>query len=161
MQIDDVTVRPLGEASADTQWDWRVVRLLSYWQEARGHKDWPKRADIDPLNLRRILPVCWMVDAIGVPPRFRYRLIGTEVARSLGTDPTGKWLDEAFPLFRPSGLEAEAVEILETGLPTVYDGPPVMASDPRMYAVQRVAVPLSSTGNCADILMGLSVFRYR
>jgi hypothetical protein len=67
--------------------------LYRYWNQKRGARPMPDRADIDPLEIdRAILPHVMLLELIG--PRVRYRLIGTEVAKRSGLDPTGKYVDE-------------------------------------------------------------------
>jgi hypothetical protein len=80
--------------------------LLNYWQTKRGDRSMPARAAIDPLEMRAHIGHLILVDVIGSPPRFRYRLIGSEVTRRVGRDSTGKYLDA---LYSPAVYEAMIV----------------------------------------------------
>jgi len=71
----------------------RIHRLHAYWlAKAKGKV--PARSDIDPVDVRELLPNLMMIDVLGDPPRFRYRLVGTRVVQYTGFDFTGRCIDE-------------------------------------------------------------------
>lgn len=70
--------------------------LLDYWQEKRGDRPMPARADIDPLEFRGVLPQVLIAEVHHAPLRFRWRLIGTDVTKTLGRDQTGKWFADIY-----------------------------------------------------------------
>ena len=71
----------------------RIRKLNDYWQaKAKGRV--PSRSDIDPVDVRELLPNLMMIDMVGDPVRFRYRLVGTRVVQYTGFDFTGRCLDE-------------------------------------------------------------------
>lgn len=71
----------------------RIRTLNAYWQaKAKGRV--PSRSDIDPVDVRELLPNLMMIDMLGEPTRFRYRLVGTRVVQYTGFDFTGRCLDE-------------------------------------------------------------------
>jgi hypothetical protein len=71
----------------------RIRKLNTYWlAKAKGQV--PKRSDIDPVDVRELLPNLMMIDMLGDPVRFRYRLVGTRVVQYTGFDFTGLCLDE-------------------------------------------------------------------
>ena len=71
----------------------RIRRLNVYWQ-ARANGKVPSRSEIDPVDVRDLLPNLVMIDVIGDPARFRYRLVGTRVVQYTGFDFTGRCIDE-------------------------------------------------------------------
>jgi hypothetical protein len=71
----------------------RIHRLNGYWQ-ARANGKVPSRSDIDPVDVRELLPNLMMIDVVDDPARFRYRLVGTRVVQYTGFDFTGRCLDE-------------------------------------------------------------------
>lgn len=71
----------------------RIRKLDGYWR-ARANGKAPSRSDIDPVDVRELLPNLMMVDMVGEPARVRYRLVGTRVAQYTGFDFTGRCLDE-------------------------------------------------------------------
>ena len=52
----------------------------------------PRRADIDPIEIPKLLPHVMLVENAG--GRYRYRLIGTENERAHGINATGCYLDD-------------------------------------------------------------------
>jgi hypothetical protein len=56
----------------------------------------PDRADLDPGDLRSLLPFLMLAEAEHQPFRIRYRLVGTLVAEFSGFDFTGKYFDETW-----------------------------------------------------------------
>ncbi len=71
----------------------RIHRLNDYWQ-AKAKGKVPSRSDVDPVDVRELLPNLMMIDMVGEPVRFRYRLVGTRVVQYTGFDFTGRCLDE-------------------------------------------------------------------
>jgi len=72
----------------------RIRTLNGYWQARSNGGKVPSRSDIDPVDVRELLPNLMMVDVVGDPARFRYRLVGTRVVQYTGFDFTGRCLDE-------------------------------------------------------------------
>jgi hypothetical protein len=70
--------------------------LFDYWNDKRRDRPMPSRADLALRELKTQLAWLTLLD---VPPEgtdFRYRLIGTRVARYFRNDSTGKTVTEAF-----------------------------------------------------------------
>jgi hypothetical protein len=76
----------------------RIQEVAAYWDsKCRGRRA-PSRRDIDPpFELRSYLPHLFMLDVVEPGPRFRLRLVGTEITRAVGGDRTGRFLDEVSP----------------------------------------------------------------
>lgn len=154
----DSRYRYFGEAGPETRWRPELIRFVAYWREKAPDSGVPPRAAIDPLDITDLLPRVWMTDVEHDPFRLRYRLIGTEVAKRIDIDPVRRHVDEVFPGFLNSPLEMEAKTVAHDNILALYDGPPIMASDPALYRVQRVTAPLE--GSPANILIGFNLFYY-
>jgi hypothetical protein len=74
-----------------------VQALHAYWHARCVGDRLPRRQDIEPADLKPLLPYMMVVDVIGEPMRVRYRLVGTKVAVATGLDFTGRFLDELIP----------------------------------------------------------------
>ena len=59
--------------------DARLQDALDYWRLKSAGRSVPRRADIDPLDIPKLLPHLMLVEGSSVC-RYRYRLIGTEAA---------------------------------------------------------------------------------
>src|SRR5262245_35938605 len=71
----------------------RIHRFHDYWKgrKSAGHAV-PLRADVDPTDLRELLPNIVVVEVEQAPTRFRYRLVGTRVVEFNQLDFTGAYL---------------------------------------------------------------------
>jgi hypothetical protein len=73
----------------------RLIRqLFEYWQSKCRDGRLPRRADIDPGEIPRLMPNLMIVDIEHDPFRVRYRLVGTRIVQATGFEFTGKYLDE-------------------------------------------------------------------
>jgi hypothetical protein len=61
--------------------------LYGYWLAKRGARTIPARSHIDPADIRHLLPYLMIIERAG--DQFRYRLVGTAIARAVGYDATG------------------------------------------------------------------------
>ncbi len=82
---------PKRYASADDVESIRVRRTFDYWRSKAPSGQIPRRDSIDPTDLIDVLSCLLIVEVID--DRFRYRLVGTEVAANAGGDFTGCFLD--------------------------------------------------------------------
>ena len=76
--------------------DARLAHVVSCWQRWRGPNLWPARDDIDPFDLRQILPHLFLVEALDGGARFRFILSGAAVRQQLGFELSGRYLDDTF-----------------------------------------------------------------
>ena len=67
----------------------RIAELAAYWESKRHNRFAPKRADIDPTEIRQHVGRLFMVDVLP-DGDYRYRLLGSELVQRMGRDSTGK-----------------------------------------------------------------------
>jgi len=91
--IDRVDLR---EDSALPFTDPRLEQVYLYWRGKAAGRAMPSRADIDPIEIPKLLPDVMLVER-HEDGRYRYRLIGTENTRAHGMNATGRFLDEVLP----------------------------------------------------------------
>jgi hypothetical protein len=72
----------------------QIRQLFLYWQGKCRDGRIPRRADIDPAEIPRLVPNILIVDVEYNPFRVRYRLVGTKVVQATGFEITGRYLDE-------------------------------------------------------------------
>lgn len=70
--------------------------LRNYWEQKRGTRAMPSRADISPAQLKDHLGWVMILDVLPGARDFRYRLIGTLVTQYFSADGTGRTVMEAF-----------------------------------------------------------------
>lgn len=75
-----------------------LQQLQAYWDRCRGDRPMPARADLDPADIKPVLPYLILIDVEPEPLRFRVRLAGTfayEAREGLRVrEMTGRYLDE-------------------------------------------------------------------
>lgn len=131
----------------------RLRRLYDYWRERWRGEAPPARADIDPAELKPLLPNLALVDVEEEPRRFRFRLVGTDIVQRYGEEITGRRLDEV-------GLGCELAAIAEQYDETVREQAPTYCRHelPRpggkRVKYERLLLPLSSDGRRIDMLLG-------
>ena len=74
----------------------KVQTLLQWWLVQRGDSI-PDRSQLDPFDMKSLLPNLFLLDVEHDPFRVRYRLVGTRVREATGFDITGRYLDELLP----------------------------------------------------------------
>lgn len=71
-----------------------VLELHAYWCSKRRGRPMPAPMDIDPAEIRSLLPSLIIAEYVGMPVRVRYRLVGTQQVYYNGLDFTGLYLDQ-------------------------------------------------------------------
>lgn len=139
-----------------------LQEIREYWNAKRGARAMPRRADIDPAELRLHLPFLSLFevlhDAAGLD--FRFRLIGTEIAGQLGRDNTGRTLREvlelADPELRQCMLDACSAAVTQKR-PVLYQGT-LREVGKEFIIFQALRLPLSEDGEKVSMLLGRACF---
>ncbi|MGO1117417.1 PAS domain-containing protein [Rhodovibrionaceae bacterium A322] len=128
--------------------------FLSYWRSKTHRGVLPKRADIDPLDIPKLLPNISLVDVLldQNPVVYRARLLGTEITRHFGRDVTGKAAKQLYDERYLLQLETTYNQILDVRQPVLCKCQ-VPLNDGTMTAYYRFIAPLSSNGEQIDMLM--------
>ena len=131
----------------------RVRQIYEYWESKPDHGSLPSRADIEPLEVPRLLPYIGLVDVVEPgPPRLRYRLLGTHITQALGRDSTGLYFEDVYR----GGMLTDLVETFERIIrlkkPIRYDGDASFGDEAYM-SLEVVHMPLSSDGETVDMIL--------
>jgi hypothetical protein len=145
--------------------DWHpLVRgLYDYWRSIAPDGQLPDgrlpgRQHIVAEDIAPLWSRLWMMDVFRSPLRYRYRLCGTEMVRSLGREVTGAWVDEIHPELIANPQSRERLRFMaETGCATWRRGPPLWTRDPKHRLIETCIVPLASDGRTVDKMLALSV----
>jgi hypothetical protein len=136
-------------------WHPLVGRFYEYWLSAAPAGRLPGRQHIRPEEIPGFLSRLWMLDVCREPLRYRYRLCGTELVRSLGREVTGMWLDEAHPqLLENPDSRGRFRFVVETGRATWRWGAPLWSRHPDHRSIETCIVPLASDGENVDKILG-------
>jgi hypothetical protein len=140
--------------SADLQ------RLLAYWHERRGAREFPRRADVDPLDIRFMLDRIALtevhdpVDAGPVDPgsrRYRLRLVGSFWYRLVGFEMTGMWTHEFRHANQRKLTEDFYMSLLEGRRPRFVQRDVIV--DDQLLHYEIMLLPLSEDGSRISMIM--------
>lgn len=135
-----------------------TFRLLSYWQRARGEREFPALADIRISEITELWHYTFTIALGRTQADHRFQYFGPRLATSFKNDYTGETvvaaMEDNLYLYNTIGFYADAV---------VRRGP-VSESDQFMLDGQEVRhrsliVPLATDGETIDYLMGTTNFK--
>jgi hypothetical protein len=133
-----------------------LAEFLDYWRGKCAGRPMPTRADIDPLDIPRLLPHVYLVDVHEMPLDFTYRLLGTEVIANTEADFSGRRLSE----IKDRGSQGQLLEIYArvwaTGAPSV-DRILYRTKSGNQKYYENVVAPISTDGERVDMLFGASI----
>lgn len=156
IEIEDETLRWIA-ASEDRRWS----RLLEYWRDLADRLGrLPRRAEIDPLSLPKLLPNLFLVDVVragSAAPRFRFRLLGGAITARESVRP-GQFIDE-FEGMRDSerimrhyhNTLGRRISVRSATL--AWDHP-----TKEFITYHALLLPLSEDGREVDTILGLAIY---
>ncbi len=148
--FEDVTAEEVARRIEGCHEDVRAV--YAYWLAKCGARPMPRRADIDPNEIREYLPLVMLVDVTADERRFVYRLVGTREVAERGHDPTGRSVGEAwFGGSREEALGAYEY-VVRNRAPFCYREPYV-APDGRIETEDIIYLPLSEDGERVNMVL--------
>jgi hypothetical protein len=137
----------------------KIRQIVEYWRAIAPADALPGRQHFDPAAVPGLLANLWILDVERAPaPRFRYRLVGTSVARAFDKDLTGLRLDRAHPGFERSAIHGYLSEVVEKRLPAWRVGRPKFFALQDFLRVERVYLPAARDGAHVDMIFALTVF---
>jgi hypothetical protein len=149
-------VPPVQEAGAASILDARIRALYRYWLGKRHGRRAPARADIDPIELRSLLPHIYLFDVVEPGPRLRYRLVGTAIAEMAG-EVTGRFVDELLPPAVYARMHAHYVDVVRNLVGRYYVADMTWRDRPHVR-YHRLLLPLSDDQRAANMLLGISCY---
>jgi hypothetical protein len=139
-------------------WHPLVRQFYDYWLSIAPPGQLPGRRHVEPEKMIPWLSRLWLLDVFREPLRFRCRLVGSEMVRSIGREVTGAWLDEVHPESATNPASRDRFRfIVETGRPTWRRGAPHWRRPPDFPLVESCIVPLAGDGRTVDKILALSV----
>lgn len=128
--------------------------MFVYWDNLRGNRPCPSRADVDPLDIPALLEYVSLADVRSTEPHFVYRLLGTTVVRLLGKDLTGAAVG--------TGVKAsefdhvmQRYETVASGIQPLYHGNVLQEETNDFTKVERLMLPLSDDRKSANMILSL------
>ena len=129
----------------DFQSDPTLGAAYAYWRAKRGTRAMPRRRDIDPTEIPKLLPNLQIVELVNGGERLRFRLVGTAIVRAYGAEPTGKYFDEMFSGERLRFIQSNYRRIHREKRPLLVYGKYETTMGISLLA-HRLILPLSDDG---------------
>ncbi|MGH6968867.1 MAG: PAS domain-containing protein [Stellaceae bacterium] len=132
----------------------------AYWRGKCRLGVLPRRRDIDPTEIPRLLPHLLITELVDGGARLRYRLAGTAVVAAYGGELTGKHCDEACPPERRASIMAHYRLICVRKQPLLLRHR-YLSSQQVPLTCHRLVMPLSEDGDTVSQFVAALRFEYR
>jgi hypothetical protein len=132
---------------------------LAYWQRLRQGESLPRRRDIDPSAIPRLLPHLQLIEVVDGGVRFRYRLVGTALVTAFGKEYTGQYLDELFGGERLAHASHIYATVCAQRRAVFLRSRYSTARNIELMA-SRLYMPLSDDGASVNVIFGALTFQW-
>ena len=140
----------------------KLNAFFDYWLSLNGDEHIiPFKKNLDPLDIPSLLPNIFLIDAIGMPPRFRFRLMGGSITDSGGPGRKDRWVDEVPAKFEGLHLSGILEKVIKERVPKWYKGPPLLEHDRFVTHLEGIMCPLTSDGTTIDTIACLTVYSWK
>lgn len=129
-----------------------LQRLHDYWELKRGARPMPARSDLDPVDMKALLPHLILIDVVPDERRYVYRLVGTQEVEMRGADPTGKAVKDAYYAESAGETMSYLDRVVATQKPVLYRGT-YQPTSTRTQEEDVLFLPLSKGGSACDMIL--------
>jgi len=133
-------------------------RLVAHWHDLRRGRPMPSRSDVKAEEIGYALGRVMLVDihwpsaaTEACDPTFRFRLVGSQIEETGHRGLRGRWAHELQPAFYRDAVLRAYVEAAVEAAPSIRRIRYTASGHHLRY--ERVALPLSSHGAAADMLV--------
>jgi hypothetical protein len=127
--------------------------LFAYWMSRKRAGRLPGRADLNPGDIKRLLPTISLMDVFHDPLDFRVRLAGTRLWDVYGREITGRRLGEIYSASAAEEWRFELAKVVRQGKPAV--GVHNLAWRGAAHlSLLWLRLPLASNGKDVDMVLG-------
>lgn len=131
------------------QFEFRKDPILNlayeYWLSKCGDRKIPRRRDIEPTEIPRLLPNIQITELVGGGKRIRYRLAGSAIVDAYGSELAGRYFDEVFTGERLKFVEDNYRTMCERKRPILVINRYQSARNVELVC-HRLIMPLSDDG---------------
>ena len=128
-----------------------IATALAYWESIRGDRAMPRRSDLDPAEIPRLLPFAMLVDALENPRDFRFRLVGTEIDAITAVSLRGQRFSGSPQLGPGSNIWSDYVSVATTHQP-LTGKVDYVGVDRYVRAIRHCLMPLSDDGERVNMI---------
>ena len=133
-----------------------MVEIYQYWLDVKGDKLMPSRADINPVDIPKLLPNITLA-RVEDDGRYKITLVGSKNVNALGVELTGKYLDEIGPLYDDAKWRYDW--LVENKRPYIYEGKHNW-SEKNYLDFSVIGLPLSENGEDVNGMMFASFYYF-
>ena len=127
--------------------------LFGYWAARRTVEKLPGRRDLDPADIKRLLPSLSLIDVLADPLDFRVRLAGTGLYDVYGREITGRRLADVYNSAAADYWRVELTAVVKERKPAV--GVHNLAWRGASHlSLLWLRLPLASNGGDVDMILG-------
>ena len=111
----------------------------------------PRRCDVDPAEIPRLLPFVMLVEVLEKPLDFRFRLVGTEIDAITAVGLRGQRFSESPHLGPSSNVWNDYVSVATTHRP-LTGKVDYVGADRHVRAIRHCLMPLSDDGERVNMV---------
>ena len=127
--------------------------LFAYWASRRSGGKLPARRDLQPGDIKRLLPTLSLIDVDRAPLDFRIRLAGTGLYDVYGREITGRGLADVYNSAAADYWRVELGKVVAEGRPAV--GVHSLAWRGASHlSLLWMRLPLAANGRDVDMILG-------
>lgn len=130
-----------------------VLRLLSYWRELCGEREFPSFAEVDPARIPDLWPHCFLLEIAGHTDNPVFRSIGAGLAEPAGLDLTDSHVSDVPDKTLAAAAVAYVQEVLISKVP-ISLGSKYLRPDGVRVQSRSILLPMSDDGETINFLLG-------
>ena len=130
--------------------------LFAYWAGLRQRGALPRRSDLDPGRMKRLLPTVSLTQVVREPLDYRLRLAGTGLYGVYGGEITGKRLMDVYAPDAAHYWRTELDKVVESRAPVVGCHSLAWRGSPHL-SILWLRLPLAGDGDSVDMILGYDV----
>lgn len=128
-----------------------ISKAMAYWDHIRGVRAIPRRNDLDPVDIPKLLPFIMLVDVLDQPLDFKFRLIGTEIDAIISDDYVGRRFSAIRHMASGNKVWADYQTVVRGRRPLT--GPvDYVGTDHYVRGIRHCLMPLSADGETVDMV---------
>jgi len=131
----------------------------AYWRSKRDGRNMPRRQDIEPTEIPRLLPNIQITEMVDGGKRIRYRLAGSAIVEAYGSELKGKYFDEIFTGERLRFVEDNYRVMCERMRPVLVVNRYHSARNVELVC-HRLIMPLSEDGKTVNQCLTAMSFQF-
>ena len=135
-----------------------VAAIFAYWDSKRGARRMPSRADLDPVDLRSLVNNIALYDVVEPGPRYRVRLVGSDIAEFDGRNATGEWVGAGKPLQLVAQITGMLTDIVASRAPRFRSGLVYWNRDKSYRCFESCFLPLSPDDRAVNMILNAVSF---